>query len=455
MVIVREKHMILFDNRPYTLDRVVRLLLGGLAIVGLIWMLSYLSDVLIPFAIAFLLAYLFNPLVLKLQRLGIRNRLAAVLLTLLMVLCAFTAAGIIVIPMIIRETTQMSALIGDIIAGRGPGMKNTPPSKQAPQPDQESSTPPQERDTDKTSTKDDIAQDGFHIPQSITDILPQETWNEIREFLRSAQLQEYLKSDSFVNLLKDGVARIIPIGRGLFSGVISIVIAATGVLVILLYLIFLMLDFQRVRKDWHKLIPPAYRQTVLSFVQDFDTGMNRYFRAQATIAACVGVITATGFYLIGLPMGILLGILVGILNMVPYLQIVAFVPALILAIAQSLQTGQSIWTVLLLVIVVFAVAQAIQDLLLTPRIMGEVTGLSPALMILSLSIWGKLLGILGLLIALPMTCLLLAYYKRLLQNTGDMQNDDNSSTPALPALPPEDGNATATTALQPNGNGNK
>lgn len=444
----------IFDNRPYTLDRVVRLLLSGLVIVGLIWMLSYLSDVLIPFAIAFLLAYLFNPIVLKLQKIGIRNRLAAVLLTLLLVLSAFTAAGIVVIPMIIRETTQMSALIGDIIAGREPGRRQSHGADQRTPSDAGTHTPtPADSHVIPGESADE--QEGFQIPQRITDILPQETWNEIREFLRSTQLQEYLKSDSFVNLLKDAMSRIIPIGRGIFSGVISIIIAATGILVILLYLIFLMLDFQRVRKDWQKLIPPAYRETVRAFVRDFDAGMNRYFRAQATIAACVGVITATGFYLIGLPMGILLGVFVGILNMVPYLQIVAFVPALILAIAQSLQTGQSIWTVLLLVLLVFAVAQAIQDLILTPRIMGEVTGLSPALIILSLSIWGKLLGILGLLIALPMTCLLLAYYKRLLQGAEDTQNGGGNTPAHQPAPPSEDGKKPTVTALQTNGSGSK
>ena len=63
---------------------------------------------------------------------------------------------------------------------------------------------------------------------------------------------------------------------------------------------------------------------------------------------------------------------------------------------------------------VFAVVQIIQDAVLVPKIMGRVTGLSPAMILLSLSVWGKLLGVFGLLIALPMTCLLLAYYRRFL-----------------------------------------
>jgi predicted PurR-regulated permease PerM len=83
-----------------------------------------------------------------------------------------------------------------------------------------------------------------------------------------------------------------------------------------------------------------------------------------------------------------------------------------LALIHALETGMSFWVSLGLTALVFAVVQIIQDAYLSPKIMGKVMGLSPAMILLSLSIWGKLLGILGLLIALPATCLVLAYYKR-------------------------------------------
>ena len=143
--------------------------------------------------------------------------------------------------------------------------------------------------------------------------------------------------------------------------------------------------------------------------------MRRYFRAQALVASLTGLICAIGFVLIGLPLGILLGALVGLLNMVPYLQIIAIVPAIILALIHALETGMSIWLVLALTGLVFVIAQIIQDGVLVPRIMGKVTGLSPAAIMLSLSIWGKLLGLLGLIIALPVSFLLLAYYRSFLR----------------------------------------
>ncbi|MDX1763438.1 MAG: AI-2E family transporter, partial [bacterium] len=98
----------------------------------------------------------------------------------------------------------------------------------------------------------------------------------------------------------------------------------------------------------------------------------------------------------------------------PYLQMIGIIPAVVLALVHALETGTNFWMVLGLTGLVFAVAQIVQDAFLVPKIMGDVTGLSPAAILLSLSIWGKLLGIFGLLIALPMTCLLLAYYQRIL-----------------------------------------
>ena len=109
-----------------------------------------------------------------------------------------------------------------------------------------------------------------------------------------------------------------------------------------------------------------------------------------------------------------MGLFLGLLNMVPYLQIVGTVPALLLAVVHAVETGTAIWVVLALVALVFVGVQVIQDAVLVPRIMGKVTGLNPAMILLSLSIWGKLLGLLGLIIALPMTYLLVVYYRRFL-----------------------------------------
>jgi len=81
---------------------------------------------------------------------------------------------------------------------------------------------------------------------------------------------------------------------------------------------------------------------------------------------------------------------------------------------------------LLALLIVIVIVQIVQDLFLTPKIMGKMTGLNPALILLSLSVWGSLLGIVGMIIALPMTTLILSYYKRFVLN--DDVEDENGET---------------------------
>ena len=111
-------------------------------------------------------------------------------------------------------------------------------------------------------------------------------------------------------------------------------------------------------------------------------------------------------------MAIVMGAHIGVLNMVPYLQGVGLIPCALLGILQAAETGRNLWLVWLSILIVFLIAQAIQDYILVPRIMKKVTGLRPAVVLLSLSIWGSLMGIIGMIIALPLTVVLLAYYKR-------------------------------------------
>ena len=179
-----------------------------------------------------------------------------------------------------------------------------------------------------------------------------------------------------------------------------------------LYTLFILLDYEEITMGWPQLLPRRYRPFARRLVADVEEGMNKYFRGQALVAFSVGVLFSIGFLIIGFPMAIGLGLFIGLLNMVPYLQLVGLIPTVILAIVKAADTGQNFWVIMLLALLVFAVVQVIQDTFLTPKIMGHVTGLNSAIILLSLSIWGSLLGILGMIIALPMTTLLINYYQK-------------------------------------------
>lgn len=360
----------MFSDKPYTLDRVVRLALAGGLVYFLVRLLGYLSDVLLPFFLAMLLAYLMNPLVTALQR-RLKSRPWAVLVSLVLTGVVAAAAIFLVAPLMAQEFSQSARIISDLM--------------------------------NNSAVADKVAQ-----------VLPNDLWKEIRTFLGSTDVRNFLHSGQALGMVKEVLRKLLPGMWGVLSGTASLLAGIAGLLVIVLYLVFLLLEFDKLSTNWMNYLPDSMREPAEEFLDEFLAAMNNYFRAQTVIAASVGVLFAIGFSLIGLPMAILLGLMLGLMNMVPYLQLLGIPPAFFLALLHAVDTGGSVWTAMGLTALVFGVVQVMQDAVLTPRIMGGVTGLSPAIILLSLSVWGKILGFLGLIIAIPATCLVLAYYRRIM-----------------------------------------
>ena len=358
------------EPKPYTFDRVVRILFSGAVLCALIWLLNYLSDVLTPFAIAVLLAYLLNPLVLWVQK-KIKKRPLAVLVSLAGVVVVTVLLASLVIPMIMNEIAHMGQVVAKVINNAA-------------------------------------------LAERAERLLPAGLWQAIQDYLARDEVQDFFRSKDFWQIIANVARKVLPGAWGLIAGTASFLLGLIGLIVIVLYLVFVLMDYERISQGWKGLLPPAYGGPFTEFVSEFETAMKRYFRGQALVSAIGAVVLCIGFTLIGLPMGILLGLLMGLLNMVPYLQTLGIVPAFLLTLFHTLETGGSIWLDLGLTAVVLVVAQIIQDWIFAPRIIGKVTGMSPALILLSLTIWAKLLGFLGLIIALPMTCLVVAYYRRFL-----------------------------------------
>ena len=359
------------DNKPYTFDRVFRIGLTVGSVVAVIWLLNYLSEALIPFAIAFLLAYLINPIVCWVQK-KVRHRMAAVLLTLTGLTALMCLSAYLVFQPVKKEFNNLKDLLA--------------------------------KTQEDSRVKDRV--------------------NKLRETIKAKSGIDVLNEDDLKKIvdnvdegkaataLQEGAQKLFPVAKGVMTGVKNVVLWLLGLTVILLYLVFILGDYQSVRKDWKHLMPPKWKEYIAEFVEEFDVIMNQHFRAQAVVAFICGILFAVGFSVIGLPMAILMGLFVGALNMIPYVQVVGLIPAGILSVMMAVNQDISVMSALLQTGAVFVVVQVIQDAILVPRIMGQVTGMKPAMILLSISIWGKLLGFLGLLIALPATCLVLAYYHR-------------------------------------------
>lgn len=358
----------MLNNGPYTFDRVFRLAMAAALLTGLILLLGYLSDVLIPFVVALLLAYMIDPLVRLLER-AVRKRALAVLLSLVLIVAFFFLLGWLVIPLLVGEAAHMGRLISDLVSNSG-------------------------------------------WAQKAAGKLPPDLWQALKDFLVRPEVREIFSGIGLGKMLDAAAQHLLPGVWGVVTGTASFLWGIFGLSVLALYLIFLLLDFEKIAQGWTDIIPPNLREPVHGFALDFESAMSSYFRGQALVAFLVGVMAAIGFALVGLPLGVLLGLFVGLLNMVPYLQLIALLPAAMLAIIHSLESGASLLTVLVLTGAVFVVVQIVQDAVLVPRILGKTTGLKPWVILLALSIWGKLLGLFGLLIALPATFLILAYYRR-------------------------------------------
>ena len=187
-------------------------------------------------------------------------------------------------------------------------------------------------------------------------------------------------------------------------------------LIVILYVIFIMLDYERLMLSFRQLVPVQHRRRTFAIASDIKNAMNRYFRGQFVIAFTVGILFSIGFMIIGLPMGILLGLFIGMLNMVPYLQLISLPVTALLCLVYTASGGGDFWVIFWESMAVYVVVQCIQDLVLTPKVMGKAMGLNPAIILLSLSIWGSLLGFMGMIIALPLTTLVLSYYDQYVVN---------------------------------------
>ena len=192
----------------------------------------------------------------------------------------------------------------------------------------------------------------------------------------------------------------------------NVLISLISSLIALLYLFFLLMDYEKIARGWSRFVPRRRRAFAVQLVDDIERGMSGYFRGQALIALSNCVMFSIGFLIIDFPMAVGLGCFIGIISFVPYLQVIGILPAIVLSLLKAADTGENFWWLIGGVILVYVVVQIIQDAFVTPKIMGKIMGLTPAIILLALSVWGYMLGIIGLIIALPVTTLIISYYKR-------------------------------------------
>jgi predicted PurR-regulated permease PerM len=406
------------SERPYTVDRVVRLVLSAATIIAVLMLLRYLSDVLLPFAAAVVLAYLLNPLVTLLER-KTKRRGLAVAMTIAGLGIIGVALVVLVVPLMIGQVSQFQHAIEklheDLVSSVDVAVKPADVPRGTTGEDEPEVAPPVKSTTGLRELKEAWTKyrgEAGTVPRSerLATLRKKVSGTYVGDLLDRGIV--YTESEEFSALLVNAAKRVAVGGWTLVTFVVNLILGLTGLIIVLLYLIFLLLDYPQYARTWPTFLPPRYRDAIVEFLEQFNTALRRYFRGQSIVALSVGILFAVGFSIIGLPMAVPFGLFVGLLNMVPYLQTVGLVPGAFLAGIRAIEGDSSFLVSLVLVLLVFGLVQLIQDALITPRVMGQATGLRPVAILLGVFVWGKLLGFMGLLLAIPLTCLGIAYYRR-------------------------------------------
>lgn len=365
--------MAIKDTPTYwNIDRIMKLIIGIALTAAVVWLIGYLSHVLLPFFVACFIAYLLQPLVELNRRLTHeKGRVMASILTLVEVAVVITGVVYFFLPHVVNELDTLNAIIHDVTSGKR------------------------------------------SLPKEYVNII-----NWIEHYINPNELKSQLAELHIGTLISKGTS--------LLNESLSVILDVLEWALTLVYVLFILIDYPQIVRGFKLIIPHKYRESVMVVVRNVQTNMDHYFRGQGYVAICAAVFYCIGFSIIGLPLAIPMGLLVGLLYMIPYFQYITLIPVAIICAVYSLSGEVTFISMFGRSLLVYLVSQCICDYILTPHIMGKEMGMNAAIILLSLSIWGSLLGIIGMIIALPVSSLMMAYYERYISNPREKITQESS-----------------------------
>lgn len=328
----------------------VVVLVGGLVFA--------LRGVLAPIFFALLIAYMLDPVVDWIEERGfLRGAAIGVLLTMGFVVTAILV--VVLVPMILHDVSDFVQRLPSMVA------------------------------TLRADWEPRLAEYGIVIPASVADAFGQ------------------LHLDA-QDLLKKSAKPIMAVVRWLAGGTVSVVGAAFAFVVIPVLAFYLLYDFDDLVESAGRLVPPRFRHTVFGTVGDIDNVLGHFFRGQLTVMAILALLYSLGYGIIGVPLAVPIGLTAGVISFIPY---VGGAVALGLALLMTLLDWTG-WSTIVLVVLVYAIIQALEGFVITPKIMGDKVGLSPVVILVALMIGGELLGFAGVLLAIPAAAVLKIFMHR-------------------------------------------
>jgi predicted PurR-regulated permease PerM len=364
-------------DRDFLARTARRLVIGAIVLAVVLALLRVLDAALTPLAAAFVIAYLLDPVIDRFEARSV-SRSVAIFVLLALVGVAVLGALFVIVPKLQREITG--------VAERMPGYLERLVDVVIPQ------------------VEDRL---GIELPHTFDDVIARVRAGEIP-----------LPLDSMRAVLTRTLAAV-------FGTVTSLV----GLLVIPILAYYLLVEFDDLVARMALWVPPRQRGYVVEKARTVDRLISGFLRGQLLVAMTLGVLYAIGFTVIGVDLAIGVGLLAGALALVPYLGgATALATASILVV---LEFGID-WH-LAAVFGWYAVVQAIEGFVLTPRIVGHSVGLHPAVVIVALLIGGDLFGFLGLLVAVPGAAIVKVFVEELfaIYRNSSLFEEDEQQTPVV------------------------
>ena len=332
-------------------------------LLGLVTVLWLLAPVLTPFVVAAILAYALTPVVDWLDKLGQGRlpRLLAVVLVELVFLLLLLSIALLIVPILVKQMPLLREQVPPLL----------------------------HQVNDFLSPK--LAALGLHVSLDVVGI--------------RGVLMEHLSTN-----MQDSVGQLLASVK--MGGSVALSVLGNAVLIPVV-LFYLLMDWRRLVDSLHTLVPPGMRPAVDSFTHEADDVLGQYLHGQILVMLVLAVFYSVGLALFGLDLALPIGVFTGLAVAIPY---VGFGLGLILALLAgflefSAQAGHV--SVLVMVAVVYGLGQLLESFVLTPRLVGERIGLHPLAVIFALMAFGHLLGFVGVLIALPLSAVLLVAIRRL------------------------------------------
>jgi predicted PurR-regulated permease PerM len=329
------------------------ILIAAVLFVGLLVLVCSMGAIFLPVLISLILAYLLEPLVTPLEKRGVNRSLAIVI--------AFCGCFILVAGLAVFFVTSLMAEFRDV----------------------------------QINLPDYAARLYSVIPQQVKVYLDIETPAKV--YAHASGMLEELRSVSF-ELFKETFAFV----RKAFVSTLAFVLAVLGYFIIPVYLYYFLKDLPRMKDSLLTLVPERFRDRLKEKVWEIDELLSAFVRGQLSVCVILAVLYSIGLYLIGIDLGIMIGTLAGITFVIPYFGTIL---GILLSMTMAFLKFHDFLHPLLC-LGWFALVQGCEGAIITPKIVGDKVGLHPVITILALLVGGQLFGILGMLLAVPVTAVL-------------------------------------------------